>query len=127
MTIAEVGMPSSAWSTLGNPDRTHMTFLSVTSFPEISSSFLLWPDTAVILSAAQPSTPVSDGSPVPPSAFAALDVAEQSQGQPPKRVTYDLTRMSAGEMWVYRPIGIEIYLGRDMLPEWPADGMHVVV
>lgn len=84
-------------------------------------------DTAVVLADAVPSAPAVDGGSIPPSSFQTLEVAEQSQGQRPKRSSYDLTRMSAGEMWIYRPIGIETYLGRDMTPEWPALGMQTVV
>ncbi|KAI0077628.1 hypothetical protein K474DRAFT_1697560 [Panus rudis PR-1116 ss-1] len=85
---ARLGMPNGGEATMGNPDHT-----------------------AVIVKDAVPSTEVSDGAVIKPGALGVLEVVEQGVGSPPKRARYDLNLLKSGELWIYRPVGMESYLG----------------
>jgi len=69
--------------------------------------------TAVIVLDAVPSTTTSveDGCDLSPADLGILVVVEQSVGRLPKKTEYDLSMLEEGEMWIYRPIGIQAYLG----------------
>lgn len=95
---ARVGMGPLSWGILGNPDHT-----------------------AVIVSDMVPKTSVVDGQAVPPSQMGTLEVVEQSVGSPPKRARYDLAQFEEGEVWIYRPVGMEAYVGALLSPQCPED------
>jgi len=77
--------------------------------------------TAVIVSDSVPSVEVADGEFVKPAHVGVLEVVEQGVGNPPKRVKYDLSLFEAGEVWIYRPVGIEAYLGTPLVAECPGN------
>ncbi|TFK92889.1 hypothetical protein K466DRAFT_643099 [Polyporus arcularius HHB13444] len=85
---ARVGTGPLSWAMLGNPDHT-----------------------AVIVSDMVPKTSVADGMAVRPAEMGTLEVIEQSLGKPPKRARYDLSQFQEGEVWIYRPVGLEAYVG----------------
>jgi len=86
--IRVVGALPGSWSTLGNPDHT-----------------------AVIVRDSQPSRTPVDGQPMSPVDLGSLEVVEQSLGLLPERKEYDLGAFEKGEMWIYRPVGMQAYLG----------------
>lgn len=90
-TIRETGAARGSWSTLGDPEHT-----------------------AIIISDAPPNVTPQDGESIPPSAFGHLLVIEQSQGKAPSRCSYDLSAFEKGEMWIYRPVSAQEYLGREL-------------
>lgn len=94
-------LDGTAWSDLGNPDHTAVivnTYLS--SDPQANS---------------QP----KDGESLSPWEVGILEVIEQSQGKLPKRAVYDLAGMESGEIWIYRPVSMQDYVGIDQLkPDW---------
>ncbi|TEB33708.1 hypothetical protein FA13DRAFT_1789555 [Coprinellus micaceus] len=60
------------------------------------------------------------GASIPPSDLGRLTVVEQSVGQPPVRKDYSLHGLEEGEIWIYRPIALETYLGiSDLTPTPP--------
>jgi hypothetical protein len=60
------------------------------------------------------------GASIPPSDLGQLTVVEQSVGQPPVRKDYSLHGLEEGEIWIYRPIALETYLGiSDLTPTPP--------
>jgi len=67
--------------------------------------------TAVIVADSTPSEALSDGMSVKPGVVGVLEVVEQSVGSPPKRERYDLSQMTEGEIWIYRPVGMVEYVG----------------
>lgn len=86
-----IDRPGGGWSMLGNPDHT-----------------------AVVVADAHPSSSGHDGTPIPLKSLGlTLHVAEQSvsTGIMPKRETYDVSAMTKGEVWVYRPVAWATYLG----------------
>ena len=89
------------WADLGNPDHTALivgTYLST--------------------EAGANSEP-KDGESVCPWEVGVLEVVEQSKGKPPTRATYDLKDMEKGEVWIYRPVGMQEYTGIEGLkPDW---------
>ncbi|GJE88899.1 CHAP domain-containing protein [Phanerochaete sordida] len=91
-----VGMPGGGYTLLGDPDHT-----------------------AVVVRDAVPSRDVADGAPLLPRELGALEVVEQSVGSPPARARYDLGMLQEGEMWVYRPIAMEAYVGCLLAPQCP--------
>jgi hypothetical protein len=96
-------MPATAWAKLGSPDHT-----------------------AVIVSADNAALPVSDGSSLSPDQLGFLEVVEQSQGQVPQQRTYDLSSMSEGQVWIYRPVSLEEYVGvpgGQLSPQWPENAL----
>jgi hypothetical protein len=86
--IATYGAPPGNYSTLGEPDHT-----------------------AVVVRETVPRVVVEDGGPLSPEELGSLEVVEQSVGQLPERRVYDLRGFEEGEMWIYRPVGLEAYLG----------------
>ncbi|KAI0772468.1 hypothetical protein BD413DRAFT_545777 [Trametes elegans] len=97
---ARVGQGRNGWSVLGDPDHT-----------------------AVIVSEMTPRATVADGLEVPPRDLGTLEVIEQSLGKPPARATYDLSNLEEGEVWIYRPVGMEAYVGSLLVPQCP-EGVH---
>ena len=82
--------------------------------------------TAVIVSEGPPipaATKAPHGDPgasISPSDLGQLTVVEQSVGQPPVRKDYSLHGLEEGEIWIYRPIALETYLGiSDLTPTPP--------
>jgi hypothetical protein len=69
-------------------------------------------------------TPVDGGS-LLPSELGVVVVVEQSVGQPPKRNEYDLSYLKEGEMWIYRPVSMEVYLGVKDLTAEPPEGLRL--
>lgn len=69
--------------------------------------------TAVIVNDMVPSVQVADGQSVTPGELGILDVVEQSVSTniKPKRSTYLLSGLEAGEMWIYRPVSMMAYVG----------------
>ncbi|KAI0830091.1 hypothetical protein BC628DRAFT_1500702 [Trametes gibbosa] len=99
---ARVGTGPYSWAILGNPEHT-----------------------AVIVSDMVPRAAVSDGLSVPPRNMGTLEVVEQSLGTPPKRATYDLSQMEEGEVWIYRPVGMEAYVGSLLVAKCP-EGLNTL-
>ncbi|KAI0789205.1 hypothetical protein C8Q75DRAFT_718650 [Abortiporus biennis] len=93
---AKVGSGPNGHTVLGNPDHT-----------------------AIIVSDSVPSVAVEDGMIVKPADIGYLEVVEQGVGSPPKRVKYDLSQFESGELWVYRPVSMEEYLGTMLVVEPP--------
>ncbi|KAI0351683.1 hypothetical protein OH77DRAFT_1429521 [Trametes cingulata] len=93
---ARVGKGPHSWAMLGNPDHT-----------------------AVIMSDMVPRGTVADGMSVPPRELGTLEVIEQSLGKPPTRATYDLSNLEEGEVWIYRPVGMEAYVGTLLVAQCP--------
>ncbi|THH30201.1 hypothetical protein EUX98_g3970 [Antrodiella citrinella] len=81
--------------------------------------------TAIVVAESVPSEAVGDGMSVKPGVIGVLEVVEQSVGSPPKREKYDLSRMTEGEIWIYRPVGMEAYLGTVLAAKVP-EGVNVV-
>ena len=64
-------------------------------------------------------TEPKDGEDIPPWAVGVLEVIEQSQGKVPSRAVYDLSGFQKGEIWIYRPVSIQEYVGIDAIkPDW---------
>ena len=99
---ARVGMGGGGYAILGNPDHT-----------------------AVIVREMVPRVGVEDGMAVRPADMGVLEVMEQSVGQPPKRATYNLANFEEGEVWIYRPVGMEAYVGCLLTPQCP-DGVNAL-
>lgn len=91
---ARVGMGPRGYAMLGSPEHT-----------------------AVVVCDAVPGVRVRDGEAVKPSEVGTLEVVEQSVGKPPARERYDLGRMQEGELWIYRPVGMETYVGAVLGPQ----------
>ncbi|RPD76971.1 hypothetical protein L226DRAFT_483206 [Lentinus tigrinus ALCF2SS1-7] len=100
---ARVGTGPLSWSMLGNPDHT-----------------------AVIVSDMVPRTSVADGMMVRPAEMGTLEVIEQSLGTPPKRARYDLSQFQEGEVWIYRPVGMEAYVGCSQVAPKCPEGMNAL-
>ncbi|CAA7262125.1 unnamed protein product [Cyclocybe aegerita] len=79
--------------------------------------------TAVIVSDAVPSSTPRDGASLSPASLGILTVVEQSLGKPPERREYDLSCFEEGEMWIYRPIGMQTYLGVPDITATPPEGV----
>ncbi|KAI0696393.1 hypothetical protein C8T65DRAFT_814378 [Cerioporus squamosus] len=99
---ARVGTGPLSWAMLGNPDHT-----------------------AVIVSDMVPKTGVADGVMVRPAKMGTLEVIEQSLGKPPRRARYDLSQFQEGEVWIYRPVGLEAYVGTLLGPTCP-EGLNAL-
>ncbi|KAI0651353.1 hypothetical protein C8Q79DRAFT_932887 [Trametes meyenii] len=94
--VAKLSTGPYSRATLGNPDHT-----------------------AVIVSDMVPHTQVADGKSVPPREMGLLEVVEQGVTSPPKRAKYDLAKLEEGEVWIYRPVPLEEYVGPALAPECP--------
>ncbi|EJD04766.1 uncharacterized protein FOMMEDRAFT_153856 [Fomitiporia mediterranea MF3/22] len=91
--IGIVGGPPGAYGMLGDPE--HTAVISRDATPS-------------------PSAHLYDGASIEPRVFRELEVVEQSRNfNPPEPVKkcYDLERFEEGEVWIYRPISLEVYLG----------------
>jgi hypothetical protein len=76
--------------------------------------------TAIIVADVIPRRSPSDGERMSPAEIGTIPVIEQSQGKLPERREYDLGCLEEGEMWVYRPISMQVYLGvADLIAEAP--------
>ncbi|KAF9528833.1 hypothetical protein CPB83DRAFT_853816 [Crepidotus variabilis] len=71
--------------------------------------------TAIIVADMVPRVTPRDGMSLSPAELGILTVIEQSRGQLPERRDYDCSCLEAGEMWIYRPISMEGYLGISQL------------
>ncbi|KAF8527580.1 hypothetical protein BU17DRAFT_73971 [Hysterangium stoloniferum] len=58
---------------------------------------------------------------ITPADLVQLEVVEQSVHSPPSRTTYRLEGMEKGEVWIYRPVGMEAYLKLIFSGQWPDD------
>ncbi|TFK67975.1 hypothetical protein BDN72DRAFT_960581 [Pluteus cervinus] len=76
------------WAVLGDPDHT-----------------------AVVVQDTIPTVNVQDGGSITPKQLGSIVVVEQSVGSPPAKKEYVLDGMEEGEMWIYRPVSMEMYLG----------------
>ena len=81
-----------SYSTLGDPDHTQ-----------------------VIVADAIPTRVPIDGGSITPAELGAIEVVEQSQGHAPSRRRYDLTTMTEGELWIYRPVRLTRLSSADRL------------
>lgn len=89
------------WADLGNPDHTALIVGTYLSTEQGAN--------------AEP----KDGQAIAPWEVGVLEVIEQSKGKAPSRATYDLKDMEKGEVWIYRPVGMQVYTGIDGLkPDW---------
>ncbi|PCH42987.1 hypothetical protein WOLCODRAFT_138148 [Wolfiporia cocos MD-104 SS10] len=103
--------------------------LSMSSGQYAYTQWLGDPDhTAVIVSDAVPRVAVTDGQSVLPADLGTLEVVEQSvgTGKTPHRSTYVLSGLEEGEMWIYRPVSMEAYVGC-LLDSKRPDGVNALV
>ncbi|GAA5960803.1 hypothetical protein JCM3765_000823 [Sporobolomyces pararoseus] len=107
--IRETGMGQGSYSILGDPD--HTTVIVGTGSPS---------------SLPEPSHSLASSSRYSPASLNSLTVVEQSLGQAPTERSYDLSAFSTGEIWIYRPCGMETLLGVDKVEAiWPSEkGIH---
>ncbi|PPQ69580.1 hypothetical protein CVT24_001380, partial [Panaeolus cyanescens] len=81
--------------------------------------------TAVIVEGAVPSpsngAEIEDGMPLKPCEMGTIVVVEQSVGSPPVRREYALDLMEEGEVWIYRPISMNVYIGIDKVVHMPPE------
>lgn len=75
--------------------------------------------TAIIVRDQQPLKTPCDFEAMRPADLGQLEVVEQSVHSPPSRQVYQLGGMEAGEIWIYRPIGMEVYLKFIFSVNWP--------
>ncbi|GAA6015849.1 hypothetical protein JCM10207_008817 [Rhodosporidiobolus poonsookiae] len=105
--ITTVGALPGGYSKLGDPDHTAL-ILSCSaplSLPTLSASLT------------DPSYPLSS--------LVSVTVLEQSLGKVPTVASYDLSAMSEGEVWIYRPCGMRTLCGvEEVEARWP-DEMEV--
>ena len=82
--------------------------------------------TAIITADVVPRCPPSDGELMSPAEIGVITVIEQSQGKLPNRTDYDLKCLEEGEMWVYRPISMQVYLGvADLTADAPVNHVQL--
>jgi len=69
-----------------------------------------------------------DGMELRPQELGRLEVVEQSVKSPPHRNVIELAGMQKGDVWIYRPIGLEKYIGfrLEELGGWP-EGLEPMV
>ncbi|GJN90268.1 hypothetical protein Rhopal_003269-T1 [Rhodotorula paludigena] len=104
--ISEVGARQGAYMMLGDPD--HTAVVTSVSPPHATPSIA---SSAPYLDAAYPLASLN-----------AITVVEQSLGYAPTSRTYDLGSMSAGELWIYRPCGMQELCGyEEVSPQWPEE------
>jgi hypothetical protein len=86
-----------------------------------SFSILGDPDhTAVLVQDTIPRCAVADGQSMKPADVGVLTVVEQTAGHAPKLDSYDLAKLQQGEVWVYRPVGMIMYLGSTLSIDIPS-------
>ncbi|KAF8968772.1 hypothetical protein BDZ97DRAFT_1797976 [Flammula alnicola] len=95
------GARAGGYSTLGDPDHT-----------------------SIIVSDCVPSFTPKDGASMSPADLGVIVVVEQSVGQLPARKEYDLSCFEEGEMWIYRPISMDVYLGVPDITAVPPEGLR---
>lgn len=78
---------------------------------------ILGAHTAIVVRESMPA--LGEGDRMRPVDIGSLEVVEQTSGRPPARKTYDLNQMMEGEIWIYRPIGMEAYIGVLLSPKRP--------
>ncbi|GAA5999610.1 uncharacterized protein JCM10292_004269 [Rhodotorula paludigena] len=104
--ISEVGARQGAYMMLGDPD--HTAVVTSVSPPHATPSIAS-------------SAPYVDAA-YPLASLNAITVVEQSLGYAPTSRTYDLGSMSAGELWIYRPCGMQELCGyEEVSPQWPEE------
>ncbi|GAA5904743.1 hypothetical protein JCM8208_001341 [Rhodotorula glutinis] len=102
--ISEVGARRGEYMVLGDPDHTAVI---LSASPPLSPPSL------------PPSSPFVDPS-YPLASLSSITVAEQSLGQAPSIRTYDLSTMTEGEVWIYRPCTLRALCGIDEIEAvWP--------
>lgn len=107
--INVVGAPPGSYSLLGDPE--HTAIITRDSVVRCGND-----------------RKVRDGMSVKPNALESLEVVEQSRNSPPepKQVTYDMEAFEQGEVWIYRPISMKVYLGYDDLEcEVPPNALRI--
>ena len=67
--------------------------------------------TAVIVRDSVPSRQPVDKQPLSPAELISIEVVEQSVKSPPSRKVYDMNAFEEGEVWIYRPVSMQAYLG----------------
>ncbi|KAF9517558.1 hypothetical protein BS47DRAFT_1290933 [Hydnum rufescens UP504] len=108
--IKLVGQPL-ATMTLGNPDHTAIV-VSDSYIPSLTAG----------------SNASEEGQALHPSAIGSLDVIEQSVHELPSRRVYDMRQFLSGEVWIYRPMPMELYLGMaEVAAVWPPPASAVRV
>jgi len=60
---------------------------------------------------------VADGQSVKPADVGILTVVEHAARLAPKRDSYDLVKLQQGEVQIYRPVGVVMYLGSTLSAE----------
>ncbi|VDB87256.1 unnamed protein product [Peniophora sp. CBMAI 1063] len=90
------------WSTIGAPDHT-----------------------AVIVKDCIPSIPVSDGSFLTPAELGDLTIVGQNPN-PPRVSTVPHATMAEGEVWIYRPVCMQEYVGFELGSADPPAGLRVI-
>ena len=80
--------------------------------------------TAIIIRDTVPSVSPQDGATLRPGDLGVLAVVEQSQGRPPERRDYNLKFFEKGEIWIYRPVGMQSYLGLSAITTAPPLGLQ---
>ncbi|KIJ53522.1 hypothetical protein M422DRAFT_25388 [Sphaerobolus stellatus SS14] len=66
-----------------------------------------------------PTVKLHDGLSLRPQALGKLEVVEQSVHAPPARNVIPLSGLEKGDLWIYRPVGMEAYLGSIFTSQWP--------
>lgn len=79
--------------------------------------------TSIVVQDTIPSRRPTDGESFMPEELGRLEVVEQSVSTSslPKREHYDLGGLDSGEVWIYRPIGMKVYLGTEFCATCPDD------
>lgn len=92
------------------------------------NSYVFGDFTAIITQDAVPSRGPSDGMALLPKELISLEVVEQSTSRPPEpsRNTYDLSEFEQGEMYIYRPVSLQAYLGIAELQDCPPTGLDTI-
>jgi hypothetical protein len=114
--ITEVGAPYGSYSTLGDPE-VRLSF--AWNRDRLFLTTTLRQHTAIITAAGEPTSLPEADEPYPISALTSLTVVEQSKGHNPTERTYDLTAMTAGEIWIYRPVSLVELTGTEISASWP--------
>jgi hypothetical protein len=91
----------------------------------MAGQFLTIRITTVIIRDSQPSRTPPDGQSLSPADLGNLEVVKQSLGSLLDRKEYDLAAFEQGEMWIYRPVGLQAYLRTSFEATCPA-GLRIV-
>ena len=100
--------------------------IKVVGQPHVTMTLGVPDHTAIIVSDSHISSLTVDsntdekGQPLHPSAIGSLDVIEQSVRELPTRRVYDMRQFLSGEVWIYRPMPMELFLGMaEITAVWP--------